>query len=183
MLCLILCGCRKSDRTLVEVSEEYQYVITTTLDEPGTEAEDLNNELLNSTLSQAIPNSEYVKETASSFFWMEREGEAEIVRYAGNSNLVEVPSELLGSVVTIIGSHCFSDSTVSGIRLPNTVHTLADNAFNGAPHLETVYIPASVTTFGENLFGENTSVTIVVPENSSAQNYFDSVGIPVTLEP
>lgn len=180
VISLAVCGCSDRNQEVVEVSEEFQYVITTSLDNTTPET----TKAADDTQPVAeVQSSDYVQVSASSFFWMEREEGAEIVRYAGDSTKIEIPRELLGTVVTSIGSYCFSESAVAGIRLPDSIRTLADNAFAGAAELQTVYIPSSVVSFGENLFDESASVTIIVEENSPAINYFAALEIPVTLEP
>lgn len=60
-----------------------------------------------------------------------------------------------------IGSHAFSTSKITSIRIPKTVKTINDYAFDGCPNLQTVIIPENLTTIGTHAFNDCPSIKYV----------------------
>ncbi len=60
--------------------------------------------------------------------------------------------------------------------VPNTIKKIYDGAFSYCPELETVVFPASVISFGNNIFASNSklkSITILNPEPATLESSFD----------
>ena len=60
--------------------------------------------------------------------------------------------------------------------VPNTIKKIYDGAFSYCPELETVVFPASVISFGNNIFASNSklkSITILNPEPAKLESSFD----------
>ena len=79
---------------------------------------------------------------------------------------VIVPSYFNDQMVTEIGEGLFENNeTVTSVTLPNTVTSIADNAFKGSK-VEEVYLPESLLTIGNNAFSGCTKLTSIVIPNS-----------------
>lgn len=60
--------------------------------------------------------------------------------------------------------------------VPNTIKKIYDGAFSYCPELETVVFPASVISFGNNIFASNSklkSITILYPEPATLESSFN----------
>lgn len=63
------------------------------------------------------------------FLWEDIEGGVALTGYTGTITAVEIPAHLDGKSVVEIGAKAFSGSSVVGIRLPDTVELIGENAF------------------------------------------------------
>ena len=89
---------------------------------------------------------------------------------------VEIPTavDLNGEKyrVTSIGSEAFinskypDSSSLTSVKIPNSVTSIGDRAFAGCESLASVNIPNSVTSIGESAFAECTGLTSVTIPNS-----------------
>lgn len=80
------------------------------------------------------------------------DGGIKITKYIGSSNAVNIPEEIDGSKVTVIGKHTFAGcSDVTEIIIPNTVAVIEQGAF-ARTGLEKITIPDSVTEIHEYAF-------------------------------
>ena len=94
----------------------------------------------------AKPYGDYQYETANN-------GTVKVTKYVGVGGDVQIPSEIDGKAVTVIGVNSFLDCTsITGITIPEGVEVIADNAFYGCCNLKTAVIPASVTIIGHCAF-------------------------------
>ena len=94
----------------------------------------------------AKPYGDYQYETADN-------GTVKVTKYVGVGGDVQIPSEIDGKAVTVIGVNSFLDCTsITGITIPEGVEVIADNAFYGCCNLKTAVIPASVTIIGHCAF-------------------------------
>ena len=67
--------------------------------------------------------------------------------YSGSVNLKDRPIET-------IGFNAFEKSQVSGVILPDSLHTIDDRAFSNAPNLTDIYLPDGVRYVGEYAFAD-----------------------------
>jgi len=106
-----------------------------------------------------------------------------IVEYLGDRWAVNIPSRIQGLPVTHIGSHAFSNSSLTSVTIPNSVVTIESGAFRNN-QLASVTIPNSVAYIGSYAFADNslTSVTIRrgvthIGNGAFENNYLTSVAI------
>lgn len=99
----------------------------------------------------------------------------------------EIPSNINGKVVTIIGEKAFQHAQITSVVIPNGVTTIEDWAFNNNL-LVGVDIPESVTTIGNYAFTANKLTSITIPDSITAiaqgafwLNQLTSVTIPSSV--
>ncbi len=96
------------------------------------------------------------------------DGTAEITKYKGSDETLEIPSELNGVKVTRIGKQAFlSRSNLHKVTIPEGITGIDNRAFGHCSHLVSVTIPGSVTSIGKNPFDwcERLSAVILAPGN------------------
>ena len=91
--------------------------------------------------------------------------EIQITGYDGKGGNVNIPSEIDGSPVTIIGSGAFSYcSNITGVTIPTDVKCISDSAFEYCTKLKNITIPDSVTDIYDCAFEGCTGLTeITIP--------------------
>lgn len=85
-----------------------------------------------------------------------------IEKYIGNEDKAEIPSEIEGKPVEIIGANSFYGSPLKEIVLPNTIKTIEKGAFSRTI-ITSLNIPESVTEIKENSFRDSSLESIVIP--------------------
>jgi len=95
-----------------------------------------------------------------------------LVAYFGKSNDVVLPSNYNGGNYAI-GDSVFYNSSITSIKIPNSVTTIGNSAFSGCTGLTSVTIPNSVTTIGNSAFDNCSGLTSITIPNSvtSIGNY------------
>jgi hypothetical protein len=92
------------------------------------------------------------------------DGTAEIVRYTGPAEYLELPDKLDGLAVTSIGNAAISYcENLKGITIPDSIASIGEAAFACCNHLEGIVIPDTVTSVGYNPFescGSLSQVTV-----------------------
>ncbi len=86
-------------------------------------------------------------------------------------------------VVEILGRIAFGDCVnLTSVRLAEGSKEIKQHCFSGCTRLETVIIPASVDTFGIEIFSgvDKTKVSVVTPMDSKAWEYAEQAGVNVT---
>ena len=95
------------------------------------------------------------------------DGSAEIVKYNGAAEALEIPGELDGHAVTGIGDEAFlSCFSLTAVTIPDSVTAIGDGAFSGCKSLNSVTIPDSVTSIGKRAFSGCKSLTSVTLPDS-----------------
>lgn len=81
------------------------------------------------------------------------DGGVTIVKYFGNSNVVNIPSEIDGRKVTRIGDNVFAGITyITDVMIPDTVTHIGTSAFWNVNGLKSITIPNSVKFISEGAF-------------------------------
>lgn len=81
------------------------------------------------------------------------DGTAKITEYIGSAAEVNIPSELDGKKVTVIGFYAFSNcKSLSNVNIPDSVTSIGNSAFFGCGALTSIYIPDGVTSISSEAF-------------------------------
>ena len=96
------------------------------------------------------------------------------------------PDFVLPEAIQIIGAEAFQGADPSVVYIPRSdptagsgVQIIEDYAFANCPHLWQIYIPASVTSIGEQAFEDCSDELIIYgADGSYAQEYAEQFGIP-----
>lgn len=98
------------------------------------------------------------------------DGTAEITRYGGSAETLEVPEALDGHAVTAIGDSAFSGyRSLTSITIPDSVTAIGDSAFSWCFGLTSITIPDSVTALGECAFSDCANlISITIPDSVTA---------------
>lgn len=81
-------------------------------------------------------------------------GTLKLVNYAGEDQQVEIPSEIDGKPITVIGTEAFADTAVTEVTIPETITAIKSRAFVNT-NITEVTIPETVEEIGECALGYN----------------------------
>jgi hypothetical protein len=109
-----------------------------------------------------------------------------IEKYSGAGGAVEIPPNIDGRIVTIIGDDAFKDcSSLTGVTIPDGVTSIGNNAFQDCSALTSVTIPPSVTSIGNRAFQDCSALTsVTIPRrfaNKLREIGFDARKVKVTF--
>ncbi|MCR5214343.1 MAG: leucine-rich repeat protein [Eubacterium sp.] len=77
---------------------------------------------------------------------------SELVAYEGSDSVVEVPDEVEGKPVTIIGYGVFSNTDIKEVKLPKTIEGLGQDAFAYCREMESIELPEGLKEIGASCF-------------------------------
>ncbi|PID84592.1 hypothetical protein CSB09_00005, partial [Candidatus Gracilibacteria bacterium] len=77
---------------------------------------------------------------------------------------VDIPAQIAGVDVEIIGANAFNTKNITSVILPNTVKTIGKLAF-GVNGIQSITIPDSVETIEENAFYKNKIINLTISDN------------------
>lgn len=97
------------------------------------------------------------------------------LRYRGDQAQLQLPQ----GIEHIAGGAFFECKTPVHIVIPEGVADIGDVAFYGCDALERIDFPASLTAIGSDGFVSCVKLHYTAPSGSWAQQYADSIGIPV----
>lgn len=119
------------------------------------------------------------------------DGDVELLRYLGNSEIVVIPATWNGKEITTVASYVFAnDSTVRAIRLSDSVKTLEGGACGLNTALEIFVCGEGLEVIGEGAFQNCTNLREIVLNNGlikldpfclSGSDHLMSVEIPETV--
>jgi len=88
------------------------------------------------------------------------------VKYKGKDNDVVIPSEIDGKKVTQLGDFAFSSCNCESIVIPDSITTFGQNVFYNSKNLKSVKLPDNITTITYGMFDSCESLTdIELPDN------------------
>ena len=82
-----------------------------------------------------------------------------VYRYYGTDKDIVLPKEALGRTVSSIYSHCFENSDITSVTIPDCYTSIGESAFYGCKNITSVYIPSSITSIGSMSFNSCTSLS------------------------
>ena len=105
------------------------------------------------------------------------EGNAEIIKYIGNTADLVFPEQLDGHPVTTIGDEAFWECTcLTSVTIPEGVISIGSDAFRKCKNMTSITIPDSVTDIGERPLTDCYSLeTITVSPGNPALAVIDGV--------
>lgn len=156
VLSFVACGETKSDD--VDSMEDITDDIGSVEEEISKMAEE----------NSSVKVGKYKVPDESDFSWEDVEGGVVITEYTGTDKSVEIPSKIDGKDVKEIGSDAFVNVEIIGVKLPNTVEKINDEAFLYCTTLVEVIFGDNVIEIGESAF-EGCSALSKVQLNSNLE--------------
>ncbi|MBQ9197660.1 MAG: leucine-rich repeat protein [Clostridia bacterium] len=111
---------------------------------------------------------------AADFVWRKlSDDSAEIIGYTGSASTLNIPSELDGYPVRVIGTAAFaSHEELLSVTLPAGIDTIKPFAFMGCSRLFRISLPAGLTRIGTSAFqGCENLGSIAIPEGIDTLEY------------
>lgn len=102
--------------------------------------------------NSSVKVGKYKVPSESDFYWEDVDGGVVITEYTGTEKSVEIPSKLDGKDVKEIGSDAFINVEIVGVKLPDTVVKINDEAFLYCTTLVEVVFGDNVIEIGKNAF-------------------------------
>lgn len=142
------------------------------------------------TQNAAAEVGEYVLVEEADLSWEEVDGGVAITSYTGTATAIELPAQVDGKDVVEIRGGAFQSNLVVGVKLPDTVVTIGDHAFDYVTTLVEVQLGAGVTTIGAYAFEGclaltdiefNESLTTIGDMAFSANSSLKNVNLPEGL--
>ncbi len=117
------------------------------------------------------------------FYYRLEDSGVVITGFAGNEEEVVIPADIGGRPVVRIADNAFAGTGVRVVTIPSTVTHIGWFAFYGCTVLETVVLPASVSTIDYGAFDVCPALTIHAPAGSYGEAYAKAYGVAwVALE-
>ena len=88
-----------------------------------------------------------------------------IEKYTGTAKNIVIPSAIHGLKVTVITSYAFRGKGLTGVVIPDTVHTIGAEAFAGNPALTKVTLGNGVKVIGDKSFARTALRSVVIPNS------------------
>lgn len=160
MMTFVACGEKqtkedtdKSDNTVSTEQIEASDTLDDEKEQESVSVEDIRN---------------HAESSASDFFCDDNgNGELILVEYLGEAEIVVVPEQINGKPVVTVGQMVFANnSSIKGVKLPDTIIELEKGAFGVSENLQIVLCGSGIKTVGEACFQRCSSLTYVEFGNS-----------------
>ncbi len=102
--------------------------------------------------NSSVKVGKYKVPSESDFYWEDVDGGVVVTEYTGTEKSVEIPSKLDGKDVKEIGSDAFINVEIVGVKLPDTVVKINEEAFLYCTTLVEVIFGDSVIEIGKSAF-------------------------------
>lgn len=110
------------------------------------------------------------------------DGTACITGYNGKEDTLELPAELDGKIVTVIGDYAFEHSDLTSIRIPNSTIMIGANPFKSCSSLKSIVVSPKHPTLAVIdgvLFSKPDKRLVCYPENLPGESYNIPNGIKI----
>ncbi len=133
---------------------------------------------------------EYVTPAEADFTWEEVDGGVSVTGYSGEARAIIIPAQLGGKDVVSIGKKTFAKSALTGIKLPDTVHTVGEEAFWVSTSLKEFEAGSGLKVIDKKAFmlcaalskvTLNEGLTEIRNEAFSAGSSIQEISLPSTL--
>ena len=95
-----------------------------------------------------------------------------ITKYSGNGEMVIVPTEIDGNLVTVIGQRAFANcNNIIFLSVPYNIQKIEDNAFAGCLNLNNVAGAETVVELGEGAYRSTSILEAQIPEGQQEIGY------------
>ncbi len=112
----------------------------------------------------SITETPVIYSPASDFTYTTNNSEITITSYIGAGGTVNIPPNINGFPVVVIGSEAFrNNSTISGIYFPTTLRDIYFASFYNMVNLRNIYISSGLTNIGVWAFGNTSLVEVEIP--------------------
>ena len=154
----------------LEELNETEAVIQKSSDISESDKQDSMTETENDISEEYQEGSSVQNATAGNYTYSQSNGKITITKYSGMEEVVEIPAEIDGALVTGIGTRAFQNcTTIKQLTIPDGVTAINTGAFRGCENLEELYYNCSLTSIGTTPFQNCTSLkTIYFGENVSS---------------
>ena len=131
-------------------------------DETSVEQDETSAEQDDTSVEESVLIAEGLKN--SKYCYNEYSDHIEIIKYLLDEPKVEIPSEINGKPVTVIGDFSFyiyaGSTRLTSVTIPDSVTKIEAGAFSCCAILKSVTIPDGVTEIGEDAFWACKNVTV-----------------------
>lgn len=100
----------------------------------------------------SVTMTAYADESLGDLYYTVYEDHVEITGSNYQATSIEIPSTIGGLPVTVIGDYAFNGSSITSIKIPDTVKVIGNYAFTMCSGLKSVTLPDSVESIGIRAF-------------------------------
>ena len=100
----------------------------------------------------SVTMTAYADESLGDLYYRVNEDHVEITGSNYQATSIEIPSTISGLPVTVIGDYAFNGSSITSIKIPDTVKVIGNYAFTMCSGLKSVTLPDSVESIGIRAF-------------------------------
>ena len=94
---------------------------------------------------------------------LDENNQATITKYNGSAYTLSIPSMIDSYTVVAIGAAFQDNISLGVVKIPNTVTTIGDHAFDGCTNLVSATIPSSVKYIGRDAFSCCSKLVATIP--------------------
>lgn len=146
----------------LEEPNETEAVIQKSSDISESDKQDSMTETENDISEEYQEGSSVQNATAGNYTYSQSNGKITITKYSGMEEVVEIPAEIDGALVTGIGTRAFQNcTTIKKLTIPDGVTVINTGAFSGCKNLEELYYNCSLTSIGTTPFLNCTALKMI----------------------
>ena len=154
-----------SSYTFSECTGLDNIIVPNTVTSIGTDAfKNVANIIYTGTATGSPWGAKYKNGYCENGFIYTNNTKTELKKYVGTATSVGIPN-----TVTTIAQDAFRNNTnILSVDIPDSVTTLGTGAFTGCSNLETVVVPNTITTMGGSVFASTGLIAATIPSSITA---------------